>query len=117
MLRPGLLKRVSLDAVEAELVRLASRYGVRSVTSDIHYADSLRPRLAQRSLAHVEAPMNPAAQERRSSILASRLESGDVRLLDVPDMLNELRSASVHVSAGKVMFSAPDRRGACWSGR
>lgn len=105
------LKKLSLDDVEQSLSELAKEFKVRELVGDIHLFDALEPRFKARGLKAVEAPMGVAAQERRASLLISKIEAGEIELLDDPDLLHELRSAQLRLSGGRWLVSAPDRRG------
>lgn len=116
VLKPGLLSgvtpfgRVSLDDAEREVNRAAKLYRVRRIHGDLHYADAMAPRLRERGLRYVECSSAPGAQEKRGTLLASRISTGGIRLVDHPELLRELRQARTRVSAGRTLIEAPNRK-------
>ncbi len=100
ILKPTPGRRVSLDDVEAAVAGLAIRYRVDRVCADLHFADALRPRLAQRGVGFVEASMSPSAQETRGKTLAALFSSHAVRLVDDPTLIGELQDLKVQRHAG-----------------
>jgi hypothetical protein len=119
ILKPAPGRRVSLDDVEDAVAGLAVRYRIPRLCADLHYADSLKPRLAQRGVGFVEASMSPSEQETRGKTLAGLFSSRAVRLLDEPTLVGELvdlkvqRHAGGRVSIGAVGKKHDDCADAC----
>jgi hypothetical protein len=108
LLVPKLLAPVTLDDVEAAVVRLASAYGVLQAHGDIHYSDAIGPRLRERGIKFVEMAMSPSAQETRAKTLAALFSDRAVRIPDHAVLIGELKDLRVERHAGgRVSVGAP----------
>jgi hypothetical protein len=107
-LRPSLTHRVTLDEVEGMVAPLCQRYRVRKLHGDLHYADSLAPRMLARGIKFIEQKMTPDAQASRATTLAALFGAGAVRLVDDAVLVRELKELRITRQAGgRVSVGAP----------
>lgn len=109
--KPGPGKKVDLDQVEAEVMRVAKAYRC-PVHYDPYQCEQLAQRLIKRGVRMVEVPQTPKNQQIMASALLETLSDGRLHLYPDPELIADLRAASlVDRQNGFKLVSPDDERG------
>jgi hypothetical protein len=103
--------RISLDTVEAAVIKLSQRYNRAVVHHDSHLADALAPRLKAKGVKCVEVKMASGVQAERASLLVQRARTGLLRLVDHEALIEELKGLRLtRHSGGRVTIAAEKKK-------
>jgi hypothetical protein len=108
--------RLDFDVIVTSLANISHRYRNAKVLRDSFSGDAVASALTARGVVSEELPMSSPAQAARFELLAQKVRSGSLRLLDGRDgkiLVKELIDLRLKLHAsGRQTIAAPERRGA-----
>jgi hypothetical protein len=101
------------SAVVADFANIARHYGLSAITSDAHYAESIKEHLREHGMRLVPAPEGQTGKVEAYLNLRKMVNEGRLRIPREPRLLQQLKSLTAKpTSGGGLQIGSPVRGGA-----